>query len=74
MRTSEFPYGKVTKTLKKAVTWLNRNKRKLEKSKNQDSFDFDDYWDMPRSISYKLGCDEVDWLQSEFSNWNHEHN
>lgn len=66
MKISEYPYGKVTKTLKKAVNWLNTNK-KLVKSKQKDCYEFDypDYWGMPKSISYRLSSSEVDWIQSE---------
>lgn len=77
MKTSEYPYGKVTKSLKKAAAYLNKNYRKiiknlLDSSENltyddiAHSFDYPDYLDMPKSISFRLNTDEVDWLQSEW--------
>lgn len=72
MRVVDFPYGKISKTLRKAVTWLNRNHRKLEQTKCQHSFDYPDYWDMPRIISSRLSGDDVDWLQVEVYNWNYQ--
>ncbi len=67
MRCSEFCYGKPSKTLKNAVSWLNKNKRRLQK--NEWEFDFPDYWGMPKRISYRLSGDEVDWIQSEVWEW-----
>jgi hypothetical protein len=73
MRIKDYPYGQPTKTLKKAVTWLNRNKNRLTKSYliDGDSADFDypDYFGMPKTISCRFNTDEVDWLQSEISDW-----
>lgn len=73
MNIKNYPYGKVNKRLKKAVNWLNKNKRKIEKSQDDYyrwEFDFPDYWNMPFSISCKLTSDEVDWIQSEVIDWN----
>ena len=69
MKTSAYPYGKVTKTLKNAVSWLNKNKRRLERTETYDSFDCPDYWGMPGRISCRLNSDEVDWLQEQLGNW-----
>jgi hypothetical protein len=74
MRVSNFPYGRITKTLKKAVNWLNKNKRQLEKTKCNGSFDYPYYWDMPKMISYRLSSDEVDWLQGEVYEWDYQMN
>lgn len=68
MRIKDYPYGKITKTLRKAVTWLNRNKKKLMKSQF-DYFDYPNYWDMPKMISSRLSSDQVDWIQSETCDW-----
>lgn len=70
MRIDDFPYGKITKTLRNATKWLNSNRHKLEKTKYKGSFDYPDYWDMPKMISSRLGGDEVDWLQAEIYHWN----
>lgn len=69
MKIKDFPYGIPTKTLKKAVQWLNSNKRKLEKKEEFYSFDYPEYWDMPKTISNRLNTDEVDWIQNEVHNW-----
>ena len=85
MRISDYPYGKVTKTLKAAVKYLNSNKNKIGKlSKEEhkkfkaddtveyifiDFFDYPDYWNIPKKISSRLGGDEVDWIQSETYDW-----
>lgn len=69
MKISDFPYGKITKTLRKATKWLNANRRKLEKTKCQYSFDYPDYWNMPKILSHRLSGDEVDWLQAEVYGW-----
>jgi len=74
MKTSDYPYGRVTKTLKKAAAYLNRNYKsiinesfKLEPDLTYDdiahSFDYPCYLDMPKSIFGRLNTDEVDWLQ-----------
>lgn len=68
MRVKDFPYGKITKTLKKAVQWLNRNQHKIKKTKD-DIFDWPDYWDMPKVISSRLSSDEVDFIQDKTFNW-----
>ena len=67
-----FPYGKITKNLKNCVAWLNRNRRRLNKWFSLGEFDYPDYWEgfgLSKKITYKLSSDEVDWLQSELSNW-----
>ena len=76
MRIKNYPYGQPTKTLKKAVNWLNRNKHKIAKSLKEHgkdawlySFDYPDYWNMPKIISSRLDGDEVDWLQEETHDW-----
>lgn len=81
MKIIEYPYGKVTKTLKKATLFLNRNKvkiyKKLLKECNEQnsienmrfSFDFPNYLNMPKSVCSRLNSDEVDWLQSEWHNF-----
>jgi hypothetical protein len=70
MRISDYPYGRITKILKKAVNWLNENRRRLEKTKCNGSFDYPYYWDMPKMISHRLSSDQVDWLQGEVNEWN----
>lgn len=80
MKIKNYPYGKATKTLKNAVNWLNRNKSKLIKKQMEQpkefthlyfnrEFDYPDYWDMPKKISYRLNSDEVDWIQDELGEW-----
>jgi len=80
MKIKNYPYGKVTKTLRKAVTWLNNNKRRIVKelkrkeeidfpSNLQYEFDYPSYWDMPKTISRRLSSDEVDWIQDEVGRW-----
>jgi hypothetical protein len=71
MKINDFPYGKITKTLRKATIWLNHNRKRLEKSTCQYSFDYPNYWDMPKIISSRLSGDEVDWLQEEVYDWNY---
>ncbi len=73
MRLTDYPYGKVTARLKKAVAWLRKNKKKIRQTQ-RDHFDFPDYWGMPRSTSWKLSSDEVDWLQAETWDWYDENN
>jgi methyl coenzyme M reductase alpha subunit len=80
MKINDYPYGKITKTLKNAVSWLNRNNIRIikeylhteEYTTHSDLdfyiFDFPDYCGMPKKISYRLNSDEVDWLQDEFEN------
>lgn len=74
MRVSEYPYGKVTKTLKKAADYLNKNYIKIIKHElsYQDEitlddisymFDYPEYLNIPKTISSRLNSDEVDWLQ-----------
>lgn len=72
MKIIDFPYGKITKTLRKATKWLNSNRRRLERTKCQGSFDYPYYWDMPKIISHRLNGDEVDWLQSEVYDWKYK--
>ena len=72
MKISEYPYGKPSKSLKNTVNWLNRNKRRLIKEGYLCEFDYPDYWSdygLPRKLTYRLGGDEVDWLQSELGEW-----
>jgi hypothetical protein len=73
MRLADYPYGRVTERLKKAVAWLRKNKNKIRKTQ-WDYFDFPDYWGMPKSISYRLSSDEVDWLQESTWDWFDENN
>jgi hypothetical protein len=54
---SDFPYGKPSRNLIKAVDWLNKHTC-------TDEFDFPDYGGMPKNISDRLFSDEVDWIQS----------
>jgi hypothetical protein len=68
MKLKDYPYGKVTKTLKKAVTWLRSNKKKIQKEQ-EDCFDFPNYWNMPKTICNRLNGDEVDWIQYETYDW-----
>lgn len=75
MRIKDFPYGTPTKTLRAAVTWLNRNKHriifnsKLGTCPYDDFFDYPDYWNMPKKISGRLSGDDVDWIQEETYEW-----
>ncbi len=56
---NNFPYGEITVTLQQAVNYVNENLHKVE------DFDYPDYWSLPKSVSYKLSSDEVDFIQSE---------
>lgn len=80
MRIKDYPYGKTTKSLAKAVNYLNLNKIKIYKSLlNSEllddseyikfAFDYPDYLYMPKQISSRLNSDEVDWLQAEWYNF-----
>lgn len=79
MKIKDYPYGKVTKSLRKAVNYLNRNKIRIYKdfAKHADNweeyvrftFDYPDYLDMPKTISHRLNSDQVDWLQSEWADF-----
>lgn len=64
MNVKNYPYGKVTKTLKSAVSWLNKNKKKIKLEKYWE-FDYPDYCGMPPKICSRLSSDEVDWIQEE---------
>jgi len=50
----------MTKTMAKAIDWLNKNKKQAT-----EIFDFPDYCGMPKSISSRLSVDEVDWIQGQ---------
>lgn len=71
MRVANYPYGKITKTLRNAITRLNANKKKIGKEQF-DYFEYPDYWDMPKMISSRLSSDDVDWIQDETYNWYHD--
>lgn len=61
---------RITKSMRKAVTWLNRNIKRLEKSGiTENYFDYPSYWEMPKIISSRLSPDEVDWLQYQLNGW-----
>lgn len=63
---NRYPYGKISKTLRKAVDWINDNGETLKSMKEQDAclvFDFPDFWNMPKRISSRLNSDEVDFIQ-----------
>ena len=65
---SNFRYGKVYPRLRNAVKWINSNQKSLAvkiKKEKWDMFDYPDYWDMPKKLSYRLTADEVDFLQEE---------
>lgn len=64
----DYPYGKVTPRLKNAVKWLNDNKDNISR-REQDIFDYPDYWGMPKRIANRLYSDEVDFLQEETFDW-----
>lgn len=64
----DYPYGRVTPRLRKAVKWLNDNKENIS-CKQQDYFDYPDYWGMPKRIANRLYGDEVDFLQAETNGW-----
>ena len=68
MRIKEYPYSvkrKITKTLKKATTWINRNMKKSLKS--YEEFGYPEFCGMPKSISSRLNTDEADWIEGEFN-------
>jgi hypothetical protein len=77
MRIKDYQYGKPSKSLRNAVTFLNRNKHKIidrYKKEYPDEYhfcylDYPDYFDIPKRISCRLGSDEVDWLQDETADW-----
>ena len=70
MRIRDFPYGKITKKLRKAVTWLNRNRKRIEENYCREfPFDYPIYWGMPKTVANKLTSDEVDWIQTETYDW-----
>lgn len=54
---SEFPYGRVTKRLRNAAIWINKNNRKI----NGPNLEF--Y--LPNNIYRKLSPDEFDFLQDQ---------
>ncbi len=56
----DFRYGKPTKRLSKAIAWLNSHFLDERRTK---IFDYPDYWGMPKSVSYKLSTEEVDYIQ-----------
>ena len=78
MRISEYPYGKVTKSLRKAVEHLNRNYVKIIKNflnhKHEkysledisyfchDGLDWPEF-ELRKSVYCRLNTDEVDFLQ-----------
>lgn len=70
MKIIDFPYERPSKSLQKAVKWLNQNRKRLEKENVKFGFDYPNYFDMPKVISSRLSGDEVDWLQSEVNDWN----
>lgn len=63
----DYQYGKITKQLRSAVTWLNRRKKQFKKY--EDAFDYPDYWGMPKSISRYLTGDQVDFIQDNTWEW-----
>jgi len=69
IKTKDFIYGRVYKRLEKAVDYLNANL----KTDFGRPFDYPDYWGMPKSISWKLTSDEVDWLQEVTGAWAFNH-
>jgi hypothetical protein len=75
MKISDYDYGKVTKTLKNAVTFLNRSRGRIikEMTIQEDhggdldylhGYDITHY--LPPRISCRLNCDEADWLESKW--------
>jgi len=64
IKISTFPYGRITKRLRRSVQWLNRSMNKISKSE-----EYPDYWNLPRSLSDYLTPDEVDWIQEETYEW-----
>jgi len=76
INVSEYPYGKITKTLRNACIWLNKNRKhiieyhcqNMERGSGEFAyFDFPDYFDMPKKISSRLESDEVDFIQENMS-------
>lgn len=78
MKIKDYPYGKPSKSLKKAADYLNRNYIKIINEfifdeNNQYKHDLDylmfeypDYLGLDKRISCALTSDDVDWLQEEF--------
>jgi hypothetical protein len=72
MRISEYPYGKVTKSLRKAVDYLNKSYRKVIKEMLKIDPDaneldlkcgFEIVEFLPKNIYCRLNSDEVDFIQ-----------
>jgi len=61
-----FPYGKVTKRLIRACDWLNDTYKGVWPKEWE--FDYPEYWEMPKSIAFKLSSDEVDFIQDRVYN------
>ena len=56
IKASDFLYGKVSKSLKNAIVWLNRvENQEYIKNNFADFFDFPYYWGMPKNITRWLG-------------------
>ena len=64
----KYRYGKLSESLKKALTWLINNQEEY-KSEIYDFFDYPGYWGMPKDICYKLSSDEVDFIQEITFDW-----
>ena len=68
MKLKDYPY-RMNKSMREAILWLAKNRRRLEKEKSPYSFDYPDYWGMPKNISSRLSSENVDWIQEEVGEW-----
>lgn len=80
MKIKNYPYGKPSKSLKKAADYLNRNYIKIinefvldEKNQYRRDldylmFEYPDYLGLDKRIGCALDADDVCWLDDEFIN------
>ena len=57
INVNDYPYGKISKTLRKAVKHLNIH------GVHGCEFDYPTFGDLPRSIASRLSSDDVDFIQ-----------
>lgn len=68
VRISEYSYGKVSKSLRRACDWINKNQLKIKRQLSNGffaEFDYPDYFGLPKSIINRLYTDEVDFIQAQ---------
>lgn len=80
MKIKNYPYGKPSKSLKKAADYLNKNYVKIINEYINDEYnkyrhnlyylimDDPEYFGVPKIVANRLNTDEIDWLQEEFEN------